>query len=205
MSGKKQVGLRVDDDLYRKFKTDVKDRRGRWQGVAGEELEKALREYLIGPSNTTADDAPDGIEQRLARIEAAVGIEATDGGTDTISPDPHTHTPTGAPEERPDPQAATERKVRWLAERVLDDVVPNTREIDSVPKSVLRDVVKDEYGFRADTAKRYVSELIDYFELRAHPTADGVVVSGEFYEQIVEKRRDDAQKEAAAKTEELQE
>jgi len=203
MSGKRQVGLRVDAELYEQFKADVKDRRGRWQGVGGEELEKALREYLVGPPTASAGDAPDGIEQRLARIEDAVGIEATDGGTDTSPGGSHTHTPPPTPDERPDPQAATERKVRWLAECVLDAEVPKSRSITSIAATAIREVVKDEYGFRADTAKRYVDELVDHFDLVDHPTADGIYVTEDHYEQIVERKREDAQDEAAQTSDEL--
>jgi len=203
MSGKRQVGLRVDAELYEQFKADVKDRRGRWQGVGGEELENALREYIIGPPTASAADAPDGIEQRLARIEEAVGIEATDGGTDTFNDGSHTHTPTPAPEERPDPQAATERKVRWLAECVLDEEVPNSRSIDSISTKALREVVKDEYGFRADTAKRYVDELIDHFDLVEHPTADGIYATEDYCQHIMERKREDAKDDVAQQTDEL--
>jgi len=201
MSGKKQVGLRVDETLYRQFKQDVKNRRGRWQGVAGEELENALREYLTG-GNHPAGNMDDGsIEARLARIEEAVGIEATDGGVDTSSEQSHTHTPQSVPTERPDPQAATERKVRWLAECVIDEVVPKSKELDSVPKDTLRDIVKDEYGFRSDTAKRYVDELIDHFGLLEHPTADGIYVSEAMQETIIERKREQAREEATEKLE----
>ena len=191
MSGKKQVGLRVDENLYRQFKQDVKDRRGRWNGVAGEELEKAMREYLTGPYGEGGND----IHDRLARIEEAVGIEAADGGTDTVAPPEHTHTPT----ERPDPQTATEKKVAWLAKCLEDQTTDNFEE---VPRWKIKDVVVDEYGFRADTAKRYVEELIEHFDLVDHPTAD-LLVTPERREQILAERRDDLRDEAQETTDEL--
>jgi len=191
MSGKKQVGLRVDENLYRQFKEDVKDRRGRWNGVAGEELEKAMREYLTGPYGDSGND----IHDRLARIEEAVGIEATDGGADTVSPPEHTHTPT----ERPDPQTATSKKVEWLAKCLENRTTENFEE---VPRWKIKDVVVDEYGFRADTAKRYVEELIDHFGLVDHPTAD-LLVTPDRREQILAERRDELSEEASETTEEL--
>jgi hypothetical protein len=184
MSGKKQVGLRVDENLYRQFKQDVKDRRGRWNGVAGEELEKAMREYLTGPYGENGND----IHDRLARIEEAVGIEAADGGTHTLPDAEHTHTPT----ERPDPQTATETKVKWLAKCVEHRV---NEGFEEVPEQILKDVVADEYGFRRDTAKRYVERLINHFDLVDHPTADLLVTS--------DRREEILREQASDRTEEL--
>lgn len=196
MSDKVQLGLRVDRELYEEFKERVRERRGRWQGVGGDEMENAIRHYLRFGADKPLPDQLAEFNARLERIEGAVGTAESDGGTDTIPTDSHTHTPDTEITERPDPQAATERKVRWLAKCVIDEVVPKSKELDSVPKSTLQEIVKDEYGFRSDTAKRYVDELIDHFELSAHPTADGIYVSAEMKETIIERKREQAREEA---------
>lgn len=201
MSDKVQLGLRVDRELYEEFKERVRERRGRWQGVGGDEMENAIRHYLRFGADKPLPDQLAEFNARLERIEGAVGTAEADGGTDTSSEQSHTHTPQPAPTERPDPQAATERKVRWLAECVIDEVVPKSKELDSVPKDTLRDIVKDEYGFRSDTAKRYVDELIDRFGLLEHPTADGIYVSEAMQETIIERKREQAREEATEKLE----
>lgn len=201
MSDKVQLGLRVDRKLYERFKERVLERRGRWQGVGGDEMENAIRHYLRFGADKPLPDQLAEFNARLERIEGAVGTAEADGGVDTSSEQSYTHTPQSTPTERPDPQAATERKVRWLAECVIDEVVPKSKELDSVPKDTLRDIVKDEYGFRSDTAKRYVDELIDHFGLLEHPTADGIYVSEAMQETIIERKREQAREEATEKLE----
>jgi len=189
MSEKKQVGLRVDASLYEEFKEDVKDRRGRWQGVAGEELENAMRDYLY--SEFSAPAGPDGsdFDRRLSRVENELGIGATDGGVATPSDaDPHTHAPT----ERPAANSPTDKKTAWLAECVRDHL---SGEFEEVSKSALQDVVKEEYGFRSDTAKRYVSELVDHFGLVDHPNHDTIYVTPDRREEIIEARREEIEQE----------
>jgi len=61
-----------------------------------------------------------------------------------------------------------------------------------VPRRMLRETVKDEYGFRRDTARRYVGELIDRFDLRDHPApdADTLVTEARFEELLADQRSD---------------
>lgn len=168
MPDRVQIGPAVDAKLWKRFREDVKSRTGTVRGNLGRELENAIREYL--------KDGPTASEQRmlerLGRIESAVGAAQADGGTHTVDAEPHTH----APSEKPAANAPTERKVEYLAERVRED---HGGDFDEVARSVLIDTVKSEYGFRSDTAKRYVGELVEHFELEAHPVADGVLVTPE--------------------------
>ncbi len=202
MTDKKQLGLRVDPELFREFKQTVKDRRGRWKGAGGEEMEKAMRAYIHGDITAAGGSGAEQIQARLARIEQAVGVEATDGGLDTSETAQHTHTPSTVPEEKPHPQAPTEKKIRWLAGRVVDDVVPNGTEpsMMSIAKTEVRDLVKEEYNFRADTAKEYVSDLIDHFDLVPHPDNDVVYMTEQKREQLLEQRREQRREEAAKET-----
>jgi len=86
---------------------------------------------------------------------------------------------------------------------VIDEVVPKTKELQQVGESTLRDIVKDEYGFRRDTAARYVDELREWFDLREHPVADGVLVTPAEYDRVVADCRDDAADEAADQLDDL--
>jgi len=188
MTDKKQVGIRIDADLKRQFKEDVERRRGRWQGVAGEELENAIRQYLAAPDGARDGASGVDLDTRLARIEAAVGVNATDGGTDTQT-DP-IHAP--APSERPDSTAATEKKVTWLAGCVKSDLGADFTE---VPRWKLKDMVADEYGFKDETESRYVDKLVEYFGLVEHPSAD-LLVTPERREEVLDAQRDDTRDEA---------
>lgn len=192
MTDKVQVGLRIDEDLYESFKDRVRERRGRWQGVAGDEMENAIRHYLQFGARKPLPDQLAEFNSRLERIEGAVGTAESDGGTDTLTADSHTHTPGTQITERPDPQAASEDKIEWLAQCVIEDVVPQSKQLESIPKQKLQETVKDEYGFRSDTAKRYVDELIDYFGLSPHPTADGIYVSEKMQAKITDRNRKQA-------------
>lgn len=64
-------------------------------------------------------------------------------------------------------------------------------EIREAPADALREVVKDEYSFRSDTAKRYVDRLEEFFGLVDHPEADPLLVTPERREELLEKYASD--------------
>jgi hypothetical protein len=189
MSDRKRISPRVDADLWQEFRDSVEERKGQTRGVLGDELENAIRQYLgkhQSPALTRMD-------KRLNRIEQEIGAAPTDGGVDTVSGDEHTHAPSRLnPDEKPAANAATEKKVAYLAGCVLDEEVPHERELDMIPRDTLVSVVKDEYGFRADTAKRYVDSLIDYFDLKDHPHNDTLLVSEDRHAEILRQEVDEA-------------
>lgn len=178
MSETVQPGAEIDAALWKRFRQDVQARKGAVRGHLRTELENAIRQYLDGGEPQSFGT----VDERLSRIEAAVGATSADGGTDTLTPAGHTH----APDTKPPANAPTEKKLAYLAKCVLDREVPNSRELASIPRTRLIEVVKDEYGFRADTAKRYVSQLADSFNLREHPQADDVLVTESRYTELVE-------------------
>ena len=187
MTERTQIGPAVDAKLWERFRQDVKARKGTIRGNLGNELDRALREYLKDGGNPTERK----IEERLARIEEAAGLSPADGGTLSLADETHTRAepePTPTPNEKPSPNAATDKKVRWLAEQLIQQEVPKTREIEQVPRDTVRDLVIDTYGFRSDTAKRYVEMLVDEFGLVSHPHTDKVLVTLEKREEII---RDD--------------
>lgn len=199
MSDKVQLGLRIDAELYEEFKEHVKQRRGRWQGVAGDELENAIRHYLHFGAEKPLPDMLAEFNDRLQRIEGAVGTAEADGGADTLEAESHTHAPNTdptVPDEKPPANSATEKKVAYLAARVNESVGGSDNEWNQVPKPTLIEIVKQEYGFRSDTAKRYVDELVSHFDLTQHPHADNVYAKPREYERLVDEQK-------AALTEEL--
>jgi hypothetical protein len=185
---KKQPGVEIDADVWRRFRQEVSDRRGGVRGHLRTEVENALLDYIHG-----GDTTPNEINARLQRIEAAVGAAEADGGTDTSDGDSHTHTPTDRiPEEKPAANAATEKKLRYLAaslrERTTGD---RDGDLISATKSDIRDVVKDEYGFRSDTAQRYVTQLRDHLGFVEHPKNDVVLVTPDRREELLEQNAAD--------------
>jgi hypothetical protein len=181
-----QPGATVDRELWERFREEVKRRRGGVRGHLKTELENALRGYIHGGDATPAE-----IDARLQRIEAAVGAAESDGGTDARSAE-NTHTREPTVTERPAPNAPTHKKVAYLAHRFREANDFDPSEAAMVPRRMLRETVKDEYGFRRDTAQRYVEELIDRFDLRDHPRpdADTLVTESKFEELLTDHRAD---------------
>jgi len=206
MKGDTVQPTRISKEEYVRFKQFVEDVHGTTRGHLKTEIENALREYRK-PDNSR--DALSRIEDDVATIKATLATAEADGGTvvDTPFADEHTHarpdtTPT-VPSEKPAPNAPSEKKVRWLASELLEKEVPNTGELQQVARSSITELVKDRYGFRSDTAKRYVSELVDHFELQAHPQAgDSVLVTEHEYRNIVADEQEQRAKEAKQEVEE---
>ena len=201
MSDRVQVGPKVDAALWAEFREQVKRRHGQTRGSLGDELENAIRNYIhFGPDKSVPDQLAE-MNARLQRVEGAVGTAEADGGADTVDAEPHTHAPSrveGAIDEKPKPNAATDKKVRYLATQV--ERLNNGHEPDMIPRKKLREIVKDEYGFRRDTAKRYVEQLVDYFDLVDDPR-EGYkpLVSRERREELLEQRREELEAEAEGK------
>jgi len=198
MTDEVQPGVKIDRGVWERFREDIMDRKGRIRGHLRTELEAAIQQYL-----------DDNTDSELARIEAKVDhlaaeLEADVSHITTPSRSEDTHTHAGpVPDEKPAANAATEKKVRWLAEQVIAEVAPNTREFPEIPRDTLREVVKEEYGFRRDTAKRYVSELVEHFDLRDHPVADGLLVTEQRRQEIIAARREQTADDADAELEDI--
>jgi hypothetical protein len=183
-----QPGTEVDAAVWDQFREEVKRRRGGTRGHLRTELENAIRGYIHGGDTTPAD-----VDERLQRIEAAVGAAPTDGGTHTATQPEHTHTRSPTPTEKPASNTATEKKVAWLAKCIRDNHGADFLEI---PRPALVETVKDEYGFRSDTAKRYVGHLIDHFDLVDHPQNDTILVTEGRREELIAQRREELHDEA---------
>jgi len=183
-----QIGPKVDGELWHKFREQVKERHGQVRGSLGDELENAIRNYIEFGPNQTTDQQLAEFNERLQRIEGAIGTAAGDGGATLSGDDSHTHAPSrvrAAATDKPAANAATEKKVAYLAAELLrsngcDDVT----ELKSVPKSNLQELVKEEYAFRRDTAKRYVEGIVDELGLREHPKNDRLYLSEEAHEEL---------------------
>lgn len=199
MTDRVQPGTLVDEQLWQQFRNAVIQRHGSWRGHGRDALETAMRLYIADDSEMSAVQ----VNRRLGRIESELGIASADGGVDSFDAEGHTHAPSGYDPEtdgKPSANASTDKKVQYLAARVEDDLSENFEEI---PRTKLRDTVKDEYAFRKDTAKRYVERLVDHFELVDHPTHDGILISPEKREELIEQRREELEVEADAELDEV--
>lgn len=242
MTDRKKVGVRVDAEVWEAFREDVKARKGQTRGVLGDELEAAIRQYLGEDHVSSANDRLRRVERMVTHLADDHDLAVADGVGVGAPSDGETHTRApsrvdAAADEKPAPNAATEKKIRYFAERVreredwvqeaaealadhaddlpdaaLDNKIARARYVDgpadldgsgSVPdallervtdanrhrlrqyragdesaarppveattRETLRDVVREAYGFRRDTAHRYVEELREYFDLVEHP------------------------------------
>lgn len=78
-----QPGTSIDKNLWREFRNDVRDRRGRINGVLATELENAIRAYLEGSRGGDVTDEIRRLREDLDEVRDAVvdGPKATaDGG-----------------------------------------------------------------------------------------------------------------------------
>lgn len=194
MSDRTQIGPSIDEDLWREFRENVEERKGKVRGVLGDELENAIRSYIRHGTDKPAKEQLSEVNARLQRIEGAVGTAATDGGvtSDDVS---HTHAPSRLDSpEKPSSNDSTDKKVAYLADCLTEERDIVADEPCMIPKRAIAELVKDEYGFRSDTAKRYVKHLIDHFNLRSHPDVKyDQLVTEPRYEQLVEEQCEENQ------------
>jgi len=202
MSEKVQVGLRVDRDLYEKWKQAVKDRCGRWKGAGGQELERMMREDIAAVSGQNDEIDAAAIDERLARIEAAVKMEATDGGTDTSQPSEDTHTPsedgTGVPDEKPHAKGPTEEKVAWLIGQYHAEYGTDGEPLQRMHKGLAREIIDDEYTFAEDRAERYAEKMLSKLDMVEHPAGryDEVYVTENRFHELREEQREEREQAA---------
>jgi len=174
MSDRVQIGPKVDAELWAEFREDVEQRKGQTRGVLGNELENAIRNYLYYGEDRTLTEQFSEFNQRLQRVEGAVGAAESDGGTPSDAV--HTHTPQSKPGEK----SSRSKKVAYLIDQKYDrdggSVTPDTIEAD----------VKDVYGFGDRTAPKYVQPVIDALDAKRHPNNPNVVVWGDVEARIRE-------------------
>lgn len=167
-----QPGGRVSKATYDRFREFVRRQHGSVRGNLGTELEKAMEDRMDAANN---GDPIARIENDVATIKAMLAegdqpIDA-DGGeaAPTRSEPEYTHT---RGDGKPPANAPTGKKLAYLA----DQLTGSSGRIDLIPEDKLRNIVKSEYGFKSNTAKRYVDRLIERFNLVEHPSADADVL-----------------------------
>lgn len=196
MSDEVQPGTKIDADVWEQFREEVRERHGVVRGHLKTELENALREYS-GNGGTADTD----VERRLARIEAAVGVGATDGGAATPEPAEDTHTPNGLPEEKPHLNTSPKKKIEWIAAEYRRVYGQDNLTLHKVLPGLVEELIEDEYAFADDDrTQRYVEDVIDYLGVVQHPDEPQRYIPEERYDEIMAEREQQRRTEAAEET-----
>jgi len=168
VSDEVQPGVKIDAALWSRFREDVKRRHGGVRNHLRDDLETAIREYLRAPDEAT----PSQIDERLQRIEAAVGAAPTDGGTPSAAD--HTHTP----QSKPGDKSSRAKKVEYLIDQKYD------RDGGSLTPETIKQDVKEMYGFGDRTAPKYVQLVVDKLDGKRHPNNQDLIVWGDIEDRI---------------------
>ena len=196
MSDEVQPGTKIDADVWEQFREEVRDRHGVVRGHLKTELERALRAY--SEDNGAAET---NVEQRLARIEAAVGVQATDGGASPADPAEDTHTPSDLPEEKPHPNTSAKKKVEWIAAEYRRTYGHDNLTLRKVLPGLVEELIDEEYSFADDSrTQEYIDDVIDYLGMVQHPERENRYIPEERREEILEEQRQQRREEAAKET-----
>jgi len=147
----KQIGVKVNAELWSQFRADVEDRHGAIRGHLKHEVENALREYM---------DASHGgdVNDRLTRIESQL-----DDLTDAVSE-------SGETKKDSDVSATVENRLNKIRETI-------EREADGQPKvheKVVELAIKEHAGKSAPTLRQYKQLLQEERDLFDHPAKDSI-------------------------------
>lgn len=164
-----QPGIRIDEQLWKQFRQDVRDRHGTVRGHLSSELETALREYLNASRGGDTHDRLRRIEDRLDDLAEGVG-DAPDsescGGTDSVS-------------------KTTENRMG----EILSDIQSRADELGTnrVRTQDVEAAIERNAGASYKTIQRYKSLLQNQRELFPHPDATDVFfVSAETFVTFIE-------------------
>jgi hypothetical protein len=190
---KRQIGVKVDQDVWQRFRQNVKDRHGSVRGVLGIEVENALIDYI---ESERADDRLARIEDDVATIVGVLSEREqtnSDGGSTLPSASSSESTRARISDKPKANQPRTDKLDYLLSELLADE--PCNRESGELPKANFSDIVKSKYDFSDDTVSEYKDRLISRLDAQEHPKHGVTVAWGERYDDIVEELRDEADDE----------
>lgn len=172
MGDKTQIGARVDEDLYERFKQAVEDKHGRTRGVLSHEVENALRNYVDADNPT---DPLARIENDVATIKAQ--LAESDGGEVVSEPcgppspsttDTHTHTDDAVDTDDEPSKPGAKAPKSAKAEYVFEDLQSHGNIILS-PK-VIDKRVSSLWGFGDRATDDIRSTIFDRYHAEAVST-----------------------------------
>jgi len=67
-NGEKQIGVKIDEQLWKQFRQDVSDRKGRVHGHLKSEVETALREYINASAGGDTNDRLTRLEHQMDKV-----------------------------------------------------------------------------------------------------------------------------------------
>jgi len=187
MGSNKKIGVRIDEDLWKRFVSHVDDTHGRTHGVVGSELERAILNYIEGDDTDALQRIEDDVSsinasvadlvQRIDRIERQVEGAESDGGGGTLfrrlhthTDDPHTSTveddtddedDDASDDEKPHAKAPKSAKVKWY----VNHVVPELPIV--APAKAFRSWIDDAWSFGERAADDILRRVFDRYHAKA--------------------------------------
>lgn len=190
---KRSIGVKIDKEVWRRFRQDVQDRHGTIRGALGIEVENALIDYIEADRD---NDQLTRIEDDLAKVVGILSereISNADGGSPTASHSESVSTP-ARDSGKPKANQPRQEKIDYLLTELLADN-PCNQQSGQLPKDDIRQIIKSEYDFTESTVDEYMDSLISRLDAKEHPRHGVTVAWGERYEQIVDELREEAERE----------
>lgn len=148
-NGEKQIGVKIDEQLWKQFRQDVSDRKGRVHGHLKSEVETALREYINASAGGDTNDRLTRLEHQMDKV---VGL---------------------LEESQPKKENSD---VGSRVESSLEDVIETiNKEADGAPRvhdSVIEMAIESHAGYSDPTIKQYKNLLRKRNEAFPDPRSD---------------------------------
>jgi len=161
-----KVGVEISEKVWKQFREDVKNRRGRVRGVLGNEVEKALQKQMMA---TEGGDAIDHMKRIEDKLDTVIEAEADGSGATVVEP-----SSAPAPDSKPKPNATRHEKVRYLI-----DEMGLKPEGGSIHRDGVRNVIQEEYDFTDDTIDDYIQAIATRLDAVPDPEIDGMLIWGD--------------------------
>jgi len=143
---KTQPGTRINETVWKQFRQDVRERKGAINGYLGQELERALKEYMNASEGGDTHDRLTEIEQLVRENNALLEQETQTKKDSGVS-------------------STTENRLRQIRERIDDE----TNGSPKVHNEVIELAIREVAGGSKPTIKRYKELLQEDRELFPHP------------------------------------
>jgi len=179
-----QPGGRVDEELYKQFKTFVRNQHGTVRGNLGRELEKAMSERM---ETAKSPDTLTRIENDVATIKAVIAESDADGGEDLPTPSESESAPAHEM-SKPASNQPRGKKIEWLIHKM-----GLTNDSGSIHPNALRNTIESEYGFTEERVNEYVDAIVS--KLNAVQIDDELYYWGDSIESRREELRQEADEE----------
>jgi len=148
-NGEKQIGVKVDEQLWKQFRQDVSDRKGRVHGHLKSEVETALREYINASAGGDTNDRLTRLEHQMDKVVSL--LEDTEPKKENSD-------------------------VGSRVESSLEDIIETiNKEADGAPRvhdSVVEMAIETHAGYSDPTIKQYKSLLRKRKEAFPDPRKD---------------------------------